>query len=140
MAHKALLAISKDDVEVSAKVNSEGGSLNLFDLTTAELGLAYYLKDVADFGVQAQVDTKDLKNGKRDIFLGVGKRFAPNLYAKAKFSWLTATAAYYASYSPSSNFTVASTLEVNHSQSKESTFKGCCEYPFNFGIQCNFNA
>jgi len=138
---KTQFSILKDKLEFSLRAAREGTKFGGLDW--ASLGLTWYDIDTADFGVQLKVDPNNLKEGKKDLFLAIGKKFAPNFYAKAKYNWFTGIAGYYAFYQAHANCSLAGTFEVSHARdanTAEGGFKGCCEYPFNFGIQLNFNA
>lgn len=136
---KGLVSIQKDNVEGAIRFSREGAITNKVD--SVEIGASYFNNDYADISAQVKVDPTDLK-GKKDLFLGVGKKFAPNFYVKARTNWFSGVSAYYVYYMASKNCSMAGTMEVSHCSGGEPTpgFKGCCDYPFNFGVKLNFNA
>lgn len=133
---KALLSVQKDKFEGAVRLEREG---KLDTLDKFDIGASYLDKDLCDVSAQICLDPANLKTPK-DLWVGVGKKFAPNLSAKTKLNLFTGVASYYASYQANANFTMATTLEVSHCKEKAQGFKGCGNYPFNFGVKLNFNA
>lgn len=133
---KALLSVQKDKVEGAVRVGREG---RLDNLDYVDVGAVYLDKDLVDVSAQLRVDPANVKSPK-DLWVGVGKRFAPNLYVKARTNLFSGVATYYAAFVANSNTSVAATLDVNHCKEKAASFQGCCSYPFNFGVKLSFNA
>lgn len=137
--YKSSITVSKGKVEGSVKCLRSGESKVFGPPESIDLGLHYKDEKTANFGIQAKIDPSNAAEGKKDLWLSVGKTLAPNFYAKAKFNWFSTVASYYVNYKVCESCSVASTFEINHAKTNEK-FSGCCDYPFNFGLQFNINA
>ena len=137
LPHRHQLSATFDQFEGTVRAeNTKDGEK--FGLQSVFLGAAYINPALADFTARLKVDPNDIKEGKKDLWFGVGKRFAPNLAVKARYSWFNNVGSYYGSFKPHDNLTVSGTIELSHSAATPT--KGCCDYPFLFGLELAFNA
>lgn len=137
LAHKTQLTANFDKFEGSVRVEQSKAAAQL-KAESLFVGAAYIDPAIADFSARVKLDPLKLSEGVKDLHFGVAKRFAPNLAAKARFSWFSKVGSYYASFKPHNNLTVSGTIELSHLADQPT--KGCCEYPFNFGLELAFNA